>query len=162
MDVTRSAALSSDAPAARRYPAYPRIGVGAVVFDPLHRVLLIRRGNPPAAGQWGLPGGLLLLGESLQDALHRELWEECRIRVDIVDLVSLYETVVRDAEDRIAYHYVVADYLCHWRAGDITPGDDAQAVAWASADNIAQYALLQAATEMIAAARAKDLRPRAG
>ncbi len=157
MDVTDAAA-----PDARRYPAYPRIGVGAVVFDLLHRVLLVRRGKPPAAGQWGLPGGLLRLGEALQDALHRELAEECGIRVEIVDLISLYETVVRDSADRIAYHYVVADYLCRWREGAITPGDDVQAVAWAGAENIARYELTAAATEMIAAARAKDARQARG
>ncbi len=161
MDVTTTPRLS-DTPDARLYPAYPRIGVGAVVFDRLQRVLLVHRGRPPAAGQWGLPGGLLLLGESLQDALQREIAEECGIRVNIVDLISLYETVVRDTENRIAYHYVVADYLCHWRAGDITPGDDAQAVAWASAENMANYELMDAATEMIAAARAKDLRQSRG
>ncbi len=162
MDVIDSAVPLPDAAGPRLYPAYPRIGVGAVVFDLLHRVLLIRRGNPPAAGQWGLPGGLLQLGESLQDALHREIAEECGIRVEIVDLVSLYETVVRDSEERIAYHYVVADYLCHWLEGEITPGDDAQAVAWASADTIAKYRLMGAATTMIAAARAKDLRQSRG
>lgn len=143
---------------ARLYPAHPRIGVGAVVFDALQRVLLVRRGNPPGEGQWGLPGGLLLLGESLQEGLRREVAEECAIDIEIVDLISLYESVVRDNEDRIAYHYVVADYLCHWQHGSITPGDDAQAVAWVTPENMEKYELMSAATEMIAAARAKELR----
>lgn len=158
MDVTRSAETMPDEADARLYPAYPRLGVGAVVFEPLQRVLLVQRGNPPGEGQWGLPGGLLHLGESLQDGLRREVSEECGIDIEIVDLISLYESVVRDSEERIAYHYVVADYLCHWLKGSITPGDDAQAVAWVSAENMAKYELMSAATEMIAAARIKESR----
>ena len=65
--------------------------------------------------------------------------------------------MVRDSDGRIAYHYVVADYLCHWLEGEIKPGDDAQAVAWVSPDNIEKYELMSAATEMIAAAQQKDL-----
>ena len=158
MEVKGTLRFGADDMDSRLYPTQPRIGVGAVVFDPLHRVLLIRRGNPPGEGQWGIPGGLLHLGEPLQDALHREVAEECGISIEIVDLVSLYESVIRDSEGRIAYHYVVADYLCHWLEGEIMPGDDARAVAWVSPENMGKYELMSAATEMIAAARQKDLR----
>ena len=89
MEVKSTVESGADEMASRLYPTQPRIGVGAVVFDPLHRVLLVRRGNPPGEGQWGLPGGLLHLGESLQDALHREIAEECGISIGIVDLVRL-------------------------------------------------------------------------
>ncbi len=162
MEVKGTVRIGADNMANRLYPTQPRIGVGAVVFDPLHRVLLVRRGNPPDEGQWGLPGGLLHLGEPLQNALHREVAEECGISIEIVDLVSLYESVVRDSEGRIAYHYVVADYLCHWREGEIMPGDDAQGVAWVSHENMGKYELMNAATEMIASARQKDLRQTRG
>ncbi len=142
----------------RSYPDHPRVGVGAVVFDPLHRVLLVRRGQPPHQGQWGLPGGMLQLGETLQDGLHRELWEECHIEIEIVDLISVYEPIIRDREDRIVYHYVVLDYLCRWKKGELMPGDDAQAVAWVSPQNMAQYELMPVATQMIAAARSMAAR----
>lgn len=142
----------------RRYPDHPRVGVGAVVFDPMQRVLLVRRGNPPAQGQWGLPGGLLRLGESLQEGLHRELAEETGITSEIVDLLGLYEPIVRDEEGRVAYHYVVADYLCRWLEGEIRPGDDALAVAWASPLNLDSYDLTTAAKDMIAAARKRNRR----
>lgn len=143
----------------RAYPAQPRVGVGAVIFDPMHRVLLVQRRNPPAEGQWGLPGGVVELGETLQQALQREIAEECGIEVDVVDLIGVYEPIVRDAQDAVLFHYVVVDYLCRWTAGQLTPGGDAQAVAWASPRNMDRYALAQTATEMIAAARRKTGRP---
>lgn len=139
---------------ARAYPAHPRVGVGAVVFDPMQRVLLVQRGQPPHQGQWGLPGGMLQLGETLQDALHREIREECQIEIKIVDLISVYEPILRDQEGQVAYHYVVLDYLCHWQKGTLRPGDDVRAAAWVSPPNMGKYELMPAATQMIAAARA--------
>lgn len=142
----------------RAYPPQPRVGVGAVVLDPMHRILLVQRANPPAQHQWGLPGGLVQLGETLHDALHREIREECGIAIRIADFIGLYEPIIRDQEDRVAYHYVVVDYLCHWVQGDLQPGDDAQAVAWASPRNLERYELAAAARQMIAAARTLSAR----
>ncbi len=139
---------------ARTYPAHPRVGVGAVVFDPMQRVLLVQRGQPPDQDQWGLPGGMLQLGETLQEGLHREIWEECHIRIEIVDLISVYEPIIRDQTEQVVYHYVVLDYLCRWQAGELHPGDDAQAVAWVSAHNLSRYDLMPVATRMITAGRA--------
>ncbi len=120
----------------RTYPDHPRVGVGAVVFDPMQRVLLVRRREPPHQGQWGLPGGMLHLGETLQEGLRREIREECHIEIEIVDLISVYEPIIRDREDQVIYHYVVLDYLCRWQEGELRPGDDVQAAAWVSAHNI--------------------------
>ena len=67
----------------RRYPEAPLVGVAAAVFDAAGRVLLVQRGRPPGAGTWGLPGGLLDLGEKLADGAAREVREECGIDVAI-------------------------------------------------------------------------------
>lgn len=145
---------NSDSRADRTYPAHPRVGVGAVVLDPMQRVLLVQRGQPPSQEQWGLPGGMLEIGETLQDGLRREIREECGIEVEVLDLVSVYEPIVRDRAGNVVYHYVVLDYLCRWVSGDVRPGDDARAVAWASPQNMERYQLMQTATDMINAARA--------
>ncbi len=107
----------------REYPHRPLVGVGATVFDG-DRVLLIQRGRDPARGKWSLPGGLVKLGESLEEAVRREVKEETGIHVRPLDLVACLDRVIRDAEGRIAYHYVLLDFLCEPLAGEPTPGSD--------------------------------------
>ncbi|MCY4521490.1 MAG: NUDIX hydrolase [Caldilineaceae bacterium] len=142
-------------PADRRHPQFPMVGVGAVVFDLLDRVLLVQRGNPPHEEQWGLPGGLVELGENLHDALRRELREETAIEVRILDQIGVYEPIIRDRDQTVLYHYVVIDYLCRWQAGELTPGDDARAAAWVSAHNLERYGLAETAEGMIKAGRSR-------
>lgn len=127
--------------ARRRYPDAPLVGVGVAVFDDAGRVLLARRGNPPRAGQWGLPGGLVDLGERLVDAARREVREECAIEIEIGGIVGTFEPIERDADGRIEYHYVVIDYWARLRSGIAQAQDDAAAISWAAMDELDRYAL---------------------
>lgn len=115
----------------REYPDHPRVGVGAVV---LHgdRVLLVRRGRPPAAGRWSLPGGLVNVGERLLDAVRREVREECGCEVRVVDVAGVVERIVRDADGRVRYHYVLVDFLAFAETDGVTAGSDADEVRWVS------------------------------
>lgn len=127
---------------ARRYPAAPLVGVAAAVFDAWGNVLLVQRARPPRAGQWGLPGGLIDLGERLTDAVRREVREECQIEIEVGDFVAVFEPIYRDAESKIEYHYVVIDYWARHVQGIATAGDDAASVAWVSLDDLGRYTLL--------------------
>ena len=80
-------------PPAREYPDAPRAAVGAVVLDE-DRVLLVRRGQPPGLGKWSLPGGLLDLGERLEDAVVREVEEESGLRVQVLGLCGVIDRVI--------------------------------------------------------------------
>jgi ADP-ribose pyrophosphatase YjhB (NUDIX family) len=73
-------------------------------------VLLARRAREPALGEWSLPGGAVEVGETLLDALARELAEEAGVRIRVGGLVRLAERVMRDPDGRVRYHYVIADY----------------------------------------------------
>ena len=84
----------------REYPAVPRVGVGAVVLDG-PRVLLVRRGKPPLAGKWSLPGGLVELGETTREAVRREIAEECGLQITVGDVAGVLDRVIREAEGRI-------------------------------------------------------------
>ena len=112
----------------REFPVAPLVGVGAVVVDQ-GRVLLVRRGAEPLRGHWSLPGGLLELGESLADAVVREVREETGLDVEPVELVELLDRIYREG-DRVRYHYVIADYLCRVTGGSLQAASDADAVRW--------------------------------
>jgi 8-oxo-dGTP diphosphatase len=137
----------------RIYPTRPLVGVGAVVWDG-SRVLLERRGQPPAQGSWSLPGGLVDVGESVEDAVRREVREECGIDVTVGPLLGIFEPVVRDLDGRVRYHYVVVDYLTYYQGGEVQAGDDAADLAWVEPEDLQAYALLPATQQMIERAMA--------
>jgi 8-oxo-dGTP diphosphatase len=136
----------------RLYPRRPMVGVGAVVWRD-GAVLLERRGQPPAQGSWSLPGGLVDVGERLEDAVRREVWEECGIDVTIGPLLGVFEPIQRDEDGRIRYHYVVIDYLANYSGGDLVVGDDADELRWVTEDELDAYPLLSATRDMIERAR---------
>jgi 8-oxo-dGTP diphosphatase len=105
----------------REYPDAPIAGVGAVIVrrhpgEP-DSVLLIRRGQEPLKGQWSLPGGAVELGETLQEAIRREVLEETGLAIEVVDVVEAFDRISRDAEGRVQYHYVLVDFLCRVLGG---------------------------------------------
>jgi len=103
----------ADAP--REFPDAPRVGVGAVILDGT-RVLLARRGRAPSAGKWSIPGGLVDVGERLEDTLLREIEEESGLRVRLLGLCGVIDRVVRE-QDAVRYHYVIIDYAAEPVAG---------------------------------------------
>jgi mutator protein MutT len=112
----------------REFPLSPLVGVGAVVVEQ-GRVLLIRRGTEPLLGQWSIPGGLVDVGETLLDAVVREVREETGLLVEPVELIELLDRIHRH-EGRVRYHYVIADYLCRVAGGTLLAASDADAVRW--------------------------------
>lgn len=125
----------------RRYPSAPLVGVAAAVFDDIGRILLVKRGKPPSQGKWGLPGGLLDLGEKLIDGAAREVREECGIEVEVKEVVGVFEPIVRDATGLPEYHYIVIDYWAKYLSGEAVAGDDADEVVWAAMDALDEYEL---------------------
>lgn len=113
----------------REYPDRPIVAVGGLVVRD-GRVLLVQRGREPSAGRWTIPGGAVLVGERLQEAVVRELREECGVQVEVGPVVEVLDRVVRDAAGRIQFHYVIVDYLARWVAGEPRAGSDAAAVRW--------------------------------
>ncbi len=101
----------TDAADNRRYPPRPIVGVGGVLFRG-DTVLLGLRGKEPGRGKWSLPGGAVRLGETLEDALRRELQEEVGVTVTVRHVVAVLDRVIRDGDGRVAYHYVLVDFLC--------------------------------------------------
>ncbi len=125
--------------ASRRYPSAPMVGVAAAVIRDDGEMLLVKRGHPPRAGTWGLPGGLLDLGEKLVDGARREVLEETGVQCDVRDVVGTFEPLELDDEGRIEYHYVVIDFWARYVGGVPDAKDDAADVAWVGVDKLGDY-----------------------
>ena len=113
------------------YPDQPRVAVGAIVFEE-DKVLLVRRGQPPAEGVWAIPGGRVELGESMQKAAEREIREETGLNVRAKDPVFTFDVVVRDDNGKVRFHYVIVDLIADYVSGEVRPGDDALEARWVS------------------------------
>jgi 8-oxo-dGTP diphosphatase len=125
------------------------VGVGAVVLDDGGRVLLAKRAHEPLKGEWSLPGGGVELGESLETAVAREVLEETGLVVDVGPVVEVFDRVEWSGDGRVAYHFVIIDYLCRAVDGTLTFGSDADDVSWVSLEQLAAYHLTAKATEVI-------------
>lgn len=113
------------------YPNRPLVAVGAVVFKE-DKVLLILRAKPPAENHWTIPGGSVELGETLQEAAEREIWEETGLTIQAGEPVYTFDVIERDAKGAILFHYVIVDLAADYVSGELRPGDDAIDVCWAS------------------------------
>jgi ADP-ribose pyrophosphatase len=114
------------------YPDRPRVAVGAVVIHD-RRVLLVKRGKPPACGQWAIPGGSVQLGETLRAAAEREILEETGVRVRATGVVYTFEHIGRDENGRPRFHYVIVDLAADYVGGVPVGRDDAMDARWVSA-----------------------------
>ena len=113
----------------REYPESPIVGVGGVIFkDGL--VLLAKRGQDPGKGLWTLPGGVVELGETLVKALKREIWEELSITIEVCGLVRLLDRIIYDEENRVRFHYVIADYWGWMVSGALLARSDVSDARW--------------------------------
>jgi len=113
------------------YPNRPLVAVGAVVFKE-DKVLLVLRAKPPAENRWTIPGGSVELGETLQEAAEREIWEETGLTIQAGEPVYTFDVIERDSKGAILFHYVIVDMAADYVGGELRPGDDATDVCWAS------------------------------
>ena len=113
----------------REYPSLPIPGVAAVVFHE-GNVLVTKRGNEPAKGKWGIPGGIVEVGEKAEDAIVREVYEETGIKIRPEKVLTVFDSITRDSENCIRYHYVLIEYLCSYQGGEPKAGSDASDVKW--------------------------------
>ncbi len=132
----------------REFPRWPILCVGGVVVED-ESVLLVRRSHAPQKGAWTIPGGMVELGEKVEDALRREIREETALDVEPLGLLSVFERIVRRA-NAIQYHYVVLDYACGRKKGRLQAGSDASRARWVRKQNLKNYELTQAVRRIIA------------
>jgi mutator protein MutT len=119
----------------REYPAAPVIAVGAIIRHQ-DRLVLIRRAKEPSKGRWTFPGGAVELGESLEDAVRREVLEETGLYVELGDVAAVIDHVARDEVGAVRYHFVIVDYHARPVGGTLQPGSDVSDARWATLEDL--------------------------
>ena len=126
--------------------------MGALIFRGRGRrgsILLVERGKHPLKGYWSIPGGLVETGETLDQAVRREVLEETGLRVKPVEMFGIFERVMRDARGRAEYHYLLLDYVCTVTGGKLRAGDDVARVEWVTRKHLGDYKMTEGTREVI-------------
>lgn len=148
---------SSDA---RAYPPRPILAVSAAIFRDFReaRVLIVRRARPPAHGLYTLPGGVVELGETLQQAVIREIREETGLAIEPVLLAGYREAIVRDGAGRIERHFVILPFAARLIGGELSLNEELAEARWLTPSELSALhtteglaAIVNTACERIAA-----------
>ena len=137
------------------FPSAPIVGVGAVIVKD-GKAIIIKRANEPYKGQWSIPGGRVELGESLHDAVRREMREETGLEVEVGPLIDVFERIQveqpsgpAESGHSVRYHFVIIDYLCTCSGGTLCAGDDAADAKWVTIEELAGYDIRESAVAVI-------------
>lgn len=122
--------------------------MGAIILEG-DRVLLIERGNAPLAGWWSLPGGVVETGETLEQAVCREVLEETGLVVRPAGVVEIFQRIMRDEAGRPEYHYVLVDYFCRVQGGLLAAATDAARAEWVAEARLAEYTITEGTQPVI-------------
>jgi 8-oxo-dGTP diphosphatase len=126
----------------RQYPKRPVVGVGAVILDG-DKILLEKRKNMPSKGRWSIPGGLVELGEGVEEAVVREVKEETGLEVIEPRLIDVVNYVSWGEKGAVVYHYVILDYIVTVKAGKAKAASDADALKWVPFNEVEEYDLTE-------------------
>jgi len=126
----------------RLYPNRPIVGVGAVILQN-GRILLEKRKNDPGRNKWSIPGGLVELGESLEQTVIREVQEETGLDVDAPELMDVVNQTTLDDSGRVKYHFVVVDYVVKLKGGTARAASDAAELEWVLLDEVERKDLIK-------------------
>jgi len=141
----------SNADNARIYPTRPYLAVSAAIFRD-GRVLIVRRGRPPAHGLYTLPGGGVELGETLEEAIIREVREETGLAIAPLALVGFREAIARDAAGRVERHFVILPFAARWIGGEIALSEELAEAHWRKPDELAGLKTTEGLAEIVGAA----------
>ncbi len=114
---------------------FPQVAVGALIFKD-NKVLLVKRSKSPAKGKWAVPGGKIMPGESMKEALKREIKEETNIEIDVGEIVYVFDVLEHDDKNELSFHYVIIDFECFYKSGILKAGDDAKEARWVAENEL--------------------------
>ena len=144
--------MSTDGKETRLYPTRPYLAVSAAIFRD-GRVLIVRRAAPPAPGLYTLPGGGVELGETLVEAVIREVGEETGLAIAPVALAGYREVIRRDGQGRIERHFVILPFAARWLSGEVALNEELAAAHWMNPAELAGLNTTEGLIEIVAAAQ---------
>jgi 8-oxo-dGTP diphosphatase len=136
---------------ARSYPERPFLAASAAIVRD-GKILVVRRARPPANGLYTLPGGVVEVGETLMEAVAREVREETALEIEPVALAGFRETIVRDADSRVERHFIILCFASRWRAGDLVLNEELSEARWLDPAELAGLPTTPGLAEIVAAA----------
>jgi 8-oxo-dGTP diphosphatase len=144
---------------ARAYPQRPFLAVSAAIVRD-GKILVVRRARAPAHGLYTLPGGVVEVGETLVEAVAREVLEETGMTVEPVALAGFREAVARDAQDRVERHFVILCFAARWQAGELVLNEELDEARWLDPAELAGLETTAGLAEIVATAfdRLKEAR----
>jgi len=135
----------------RAYPDRPYLAVSAAIVRD-GKVLVVRRARKPAQNLYTLPGGAVELGETLHDAVMREVREETQLEIEPVGLAGQRDVIVRDAQGRIERHFVILCFAARWIAGEPVLNEELDDARWLKGGDLAALKTTDGLAEIVAAA----------
>jgi 8-oxo-dGTP diphosphatase len=136
---------------ARSYPQRPFLAVSAAIMRD-GRILVVRRARPPANGLFTLPGGVVEVGETLAEAVEREVREETGLAIEPLALAGFRETVVRDAQDRVERHFVILCFASRWKGGEPVLNEELSEARWLDPAELASLQTTPGLADIVKAA----------
>ena len=124
------------------------IGVGAIIIQN-GKILIVRRGSEPGKGKWSVPGGLVELGETVEQTVVREVKEECGLDVEVDELIDVVDSMTFDENGKLKYHFVILDFFVKIKGGELRPGNDAKEALWVPLEEVEKYDLTKTFREFL-------------
>ena len=135
----------------RTYPQRPYLAVSAAIFRD-GKVLVVRRARNPALSLYTLPGGAVEIGETLLQAVIREVREETALEVEPVALAGHREVIARDAQGRVERHFVILCFAARWRSGEAVLNEELDDARWLEPAELPGLRTTEGLSEIVAAA----------
>jgi 8-oxo-dGTP diphosphatase len=135
----------------RTYPTRPYLAVSAAIFRD-GRVLIVRRARPPAQGIYTLPGGGVELGETLEEAVVREVREETALEVRPIALAGYRQAIARDATGGIERHFVILPFAARWISGEVSLNEELAEAHWLLPDGLDGLTTTEGLAQIVVAA----------
>lgn len=121
----------------------PLVAVGGVIINEQNQVLLVKRSKPPNKGEWAIPGGKVEFGETVFDAVKREMREETNLDVIPKELLAIVQII------KEGFHYIILDFICKISTGELKPSSDALDAKFFSLDEIRRLPVSPTTLDML-------------
>jgi ADP-ribose pyrophosphatase YjhB (NUDIX family) len=138
---------------ARTYPQRPFLAVSAAIMRN-GKVLAVRRARKPALNLYTMPGGVVEAGETLHEAVKREVREETALDIEPVALAGHREAIQRDAQGKVERHFIIMCFAARWLSGDVVLNEELDDALWLTMPELAGLHTTEGLGEIVATAAA--------